>query len=290
MTPPSRIRVLSTARLQYAHASIRRLMMGCKYDVGKSEYTMKKQKIFGEILTKHISLVQDRLGSHVYEYIDLTAGPGNYKHNGHPIEGSPVVAARVFKEKNISTHMQLMEHNPAAACELAQWLNDNGYLSSMWYRHQWEEYKCTSNIVATVVTESFDNSKEYCLVDEVLPPPAGLIYADPNCNGHAFNAISSLTSKEEYRNIDVLVHHSGTAFKRLHGDQPWGDMMGGHIRKMNKLNWYISEPIGIWQWAFIYGTNDTPSFGEVDLSHIRSILGRYCWRKITRRCQPYRYR
>jgi len=219
--------------------------------VGYSESTMNKQFVLKKILEKHLYAVDYIFRSKTgyfyrknYLYIDATCGNGSYKcdiksNQNKIIKGSPLIFLDTLK-KVINmigyTDCYFIDKNITSLEELKKQI-----------------YICLSDKVKII---EGDYSLKIPSIIEKHHNYFGLIYFDPN-GIVDLDFIIELSKQKNMKKIDILFNYNGTAFKRKKTMLKLDERFIDYFKEIKKLNWYISEPSGKWQWSFLFGTNTT---------------------------------
>jgi len=212
-------------------------------NVGKSEYTARKQFEFDSIIRKHIAITQsvmkvwDKKGWQYvpeYLYIDATAGPGVYQYNGHIITGSPLIfvkAIRDFKLKYRASCFEVKQDNYET---LLQNINGDIHRNVDVYHGNYEKL--------LPVVHRFPRSKQF-----------GLLYIDPNSGIPDVQTIKYVIDK--YPLLEILIRYSATNLKRAFYDGRLSEVIDELIA-LGKPNWLVGGPTrkDRHQWSFLLGT------------------------------------
>ena len=210
--------------------------------VGVSKGTPKKQQDFGKLFGMHVAIARVVIekgqrwswpASDVYWYVDLNAGPGEYKG----LTGSPMIAAEVLAGDGRPWRAWLCEKDATNAATLKQLIWEHGQGVEERTRVLIGDHRQS---VKQVLFEMSAGGKQRHF---------GLIYADPN--GTKLDAeletIRELTQAQS--KLDVLVHLSATRIK-------WFKTVHGHASLVEKLesigkkHLLVREPWTDQQWTF----------------------------------------
>jgi len=251
---------------------------------GNSLNTAIKQIALGHVFKVHARIVECihrkyRSNGWAYDphyvYIDLNAGTGT-NDDGRP--GSPVIAQRVIAEEfKHDLSGVAIEQNEEAFSLLSQ---------AMTGFQGWQLIQGDNN-------EKFGT--------QLLPSPGkspffGLVYADPNGvkDRLPLPAMTQFFRQYNARKLDVLIHISATALKRVKGAGTGTEDLQSIMAAIRKDCWFIRDSFGPWQWTFLFGTNwygwpelnlrvdgiDIQNIYQLGLRRIRSPEGQAIFSKL----------
>lgn len=218
--------------------------------IGHSNATRPKQDGFTKIIEQHLIVVDQIFRKYGYSkeqrnyiYIDATAGTGKDKDEHGVFNGSPLIFLDMLNKRKTCFEPDIHFIDVNKESQLLE-LEKN----LMVYTHKREihagEYQ---KIIPMILKEK----QKYF----------GLVYLDEN-GIPDLDFISELTKNENLKKIDVLFNYPATAKKRNDGVQRKKkdvvDFITMH-QKINKTKWFVREPVGKWQWSFLFGCN-TPNF------------------------------
>lgn len=218
-----------------------------------SGYTATKQRRLLNIVTSHM----EHNKTPTYHVIDMNAGDGYNIVDGSVQEGSTLQIMERLHKQSKKTHLMCFEPNIKYAGSLHTTLCKKYGITND--KHSWSVYP-EKNIKAATRLSHFGkvNGIAYC-------DPVGKFQAD---------AVGLLA--KYFPNVDVLINCNCTIYKRVRAKKPDAEKLSDVLASIDKKHWFISEPVGIHQWSFIYGTNEpkTISSEQLDLLDITTIAGK----------------
>lgn len=213
--------------------------MGIENGMGYSDYTPLKQKIFGQIVRKHleISACIFKKNRHwispYYWYIDTNAGRGESPDGG---DGSPLLFLREAAKFPIKVKALFIELREANCSALRSRIaSEFGKFPSSRAQIQHGDH-------SQVLSEHFCGD----------PSQYGLLYVDPSGNMPPFDLLARFS--KHYRKMDIVINTPCATVKRV--SRAFGtEQLPDYLSKIRKDYWVIREPFGAHQWSFLIGTN-----------------------------------
>jgi three-Cys-motif partner protein len=231
--------------------------------VGVSTNTPIKQELFTRYLRWHTTWTEAAMRKHdwidpCYFYLDLYAGAGaSHGNTVFGLPGSPLLALRIAREKQMRMHGHFIEADPAAAAQLRDYLYaepgmqpsviTDGYVRLEDLLSLYHVY-CGDN--SRIVTELLAAYAEYLKPEAVY----GLLYADPNGSPN-FDLLTQCAAALPH--VDILLHFPANALKRQRRSptHPFSQILGDLLETIGKEYWLVRRVEGQWQWTFLFGTN-----------------------------------
>lgn len=215
---------------------------------GYSNESRIKQQIFRKIVRAHLRTISRRIyraGTFTnlpstYYYLDLFAGPGETAEYG---DGSPVIFLTEAAWAQCPTKAYFFEKNPQSCGNLARMVNGENNVHVIWGDCQnW-------SIQSILPLEQSWTAEGNCIERE----RTGLVYVDP-CGLPPWEYLGKSFKHDPRDTLDILLHVPATAIKRcaIANNTP---RLSHMLSWIGMENWLISEPIGCWQWVFIFGTD-----------------------------------
>lgn len=229
--------------------------MGVSNGVGISDATPYKQKILKEIIRKHLYACDGIFKKHPYYwkhylYIDATAGTGTNS-------SSPLIFLETSNEIKpcFSEFIYFIDKRKKALEELHQ------NIKLKLDQEHGNMFPLTQKPFAWSI--QFKKGKYQKVIPNVIhwkpepnavTPEFGLIYFDPN-GVVDLGFLEQISKDSKMKKIDILFNYNATAFKRSEKAFDKKEDFICLLHKINKRFWYIREPVGKWQWSFLYGCN-----------------------------------
>jgi len=171
-----------------------------------------------------------------YLFVDMTAGPGSTVHG----DGSPLIFQQVARELKLPHKAFLIERDSESASRLSSLLTDDPNMSVV----------------------HGDNKDHLPLCLEWLkgkPLHYGMIYSDANgeIDQLPFDVLAEVSPMRLLQYVDILIHLSPTIIKRVRSSPccPFHDDLMTLMSGIQKNHWYAWDPVGAFQWTFLFGTN-----------------------------------
>jgi hypothetical protein len=189
----------------------------------------------------------------------MNSGPG--MPNGK--EGSPLIFIRYAQNANIPYKAFLIEENLRSVNSLQDCIKDNQNVYVL---------PGDNNVILPQCLDRIGSAYSGLA-------PYGLCYADPNGDIEQlpFEILATASLRRETKVMDFLIHISATIIKRVRCNKKcaFKSDLNSLIGKINKKHWVLWNPIGQFQWVFLWGTNwpNPPLFKKFGCVYLNSPEG-----------------
>ena len=211
-------------------------------NVGCSEYTESKNADFAKFAELHVSICQrvferNTWASPVYQYIDMTAGPGYNPKTGNA--SSPVLMLSILKRRKMKHRSHFIERDEKTFASLRLEISERFPSANLYHG---ESRDLTPRIVAALPRASY-----------------GMLYCDPNPDlegMEGFETIAEICRSDKMNTIDVMCYVSATSIKRIRKVREYPTLRE-MLKNMKKDRWIVRRKIegDPQQWTLCFGTN-----------------------------------
>jgi len=227
------------------------------------------------VLGVHMRITQSIFTKHgtanwllpIYQYIDLTAGPGDWAgvcdaKTGEPAEyqgqGSPCIFADVAAEVGMDYRALFIEKDETMTRRLIELFAGNDHI----------EIKRGDHIEELdAYLHAHPGRKRF-----------GLVYYDPNGEPTGIECMAALNKHNSWKTVDVLLNLSANCIKRVRGACEGKRTLVEYLSSIGKKHWLVRGPhrSDRWQWAFFIGTNwnDFPEFRSHGFYSVQTAEGK----------------